>query len=276
MNPAKSFEFSQACPLQPFRKGIKGSPLFFTPTLQIGKIKPWRCNPLRYILFLSMFSDVNINILPEFILKNLFIFKTWDAGYIGSVWLLKWHKVTRWNSDLPPLSNSALPPPQAAPPRFSTQTLWRHKRRDTHVAFSLSVHITVCISVTVFQWVQSPAVQEEKAMRDVRAFHVPPPPPFPPFHSTLITVWKRHLDKEQMAVFFSETLPALLWEAAAISTLPERFWGVWGVGVAGFEGMTESLLPIIHRTLCGHLVLCIKKPWISQNPLFHFPRLFKH
>lgn len=37
------------------------------------------------------------------------------------------------------------------------------------------------------------------------------------------------------------------------------------MGVAGFEGMTESLLPIIHRTLCGHLVLCIKS--------LEFPRI---
>lgn len=54
MNPAKSFEFSQACPLQPSGR-IKGSPLFLPLFLWLGKQSPWRCNPLRHILFLSMF-----------------------------------------------------------------------------------------------------------------------------------------------------------------------------------------------------------------------------
>ena len=40
------------------------------------------------------------------------------------------------------------------------------------------------------------------------------------------------------------------------------------MGVAGFKGVAESLLSssaIIHRTLCGHLVLCVKS--------LEFPRI---
>lgn len=161
------------------------------------------------------------------------------------------YKVEFWS----PSSAEFCPRTPSCPARFSTDTLEAQTQGHTR-CFLLSTG-TVCISVTVFQWVQPCGQGKKKAMRDVRAFSCSSSSPFPTLHSTLITVWKRHLDKEQMAVFFSGDTFCTSLRSCCNQYPPERFWGVeeW---VAGFGGMTESLLPIIHRTLCGHLVLCIK------------------
>lgn len=126
----------------------------------------------------------------------------------GSMWLTESHRITKWNSDLPTLCNY-LP--------VLTQTLSRHELRGAYITFCLSLHVTVCVSVTIFQWVQSPVVRKNEPgeVRISYAFSlisIPHPPPAA-LYSRKEASWQR----TNGCVLLRDTFLALLWEVGAIN-----------------------------------------------------------